>query len=392
MTASVAVSRRRRLWQELIGPDTRFVLIHFVLSRLIILAGGALTSMLLAADGRQELIPLLSDEGVQEGIRRLFVAGDANWYMRVVTGGYEAIPFSAAEQHNWAFFPLYPLIVIILGGTVDAGVIAANAFALVAARVLIHEVRDFESATVARWTILFVLYWPFSVMLSAFRPESLLLLFAVLAWAFARRGHWWLAWAAIALATLTRSQGLLTVLLLIDPIWAQREAIRRHPWPLILGAALPVLALGAFSLHLWDLTGDPLAWSHIQAAWGRQGLDPIGLVQRYWPLLFSRQDGWDWSLMGMLVVAFLGLATLLMLRVRRIGFATFTVAWVALPVLFGPTLIAIGRYANALFPVAITIASARSLRRYRLLILLVMAALLFGVGVWLSMGFKSVSP
>lgn len=395
MTASsepVTSSAARRWWGELTGPDSRFVLVHFLLSRAIFLAGGALTAMLVEAGTYAQLVPLATSSEVLDNVRTLLVNGDSGWYWTIVSSGYESIPFSAEEQHNWAFFPLFPILVRLVGGTIEGGVLAANIAAFAAVWILVREVREVASGSAARWTALFVLYWPMSGMLSTYRPESLLLLFAVLTWVFARRGHWWLAWIAVALATMARSQGFLVVLLMIDPIWAQRDQLRRHPWPLILGAAFPLLALGAFSLHLWDLTGDPLAWSHIQAAWNRTAIDPTQLVENYWPLLFVGSEGWDFAFFNLLVVGLVVGASLLMLRARRPGFAVFSLAWMALPVLFGATLMALGRYATTLFPVAMTLASTRALRRYRLMILLVMAGLLFGVGSWLSLGLRPLMP
>jgi hypothetical protein len=372
------------------GGDTWFVLVHFLTSRAIFLAGGVLTAMLLEAGAGSELLPLALSDEILAKLRQLVEHGDSHWYRRIVDSGYEAIPFSDREQHDWAFFPLYPLVVRALGGSLIAGVIASNVMAFLAVRILVHEVRVTESAVAARWTALFVLYWPFSGMLSGFRPEALLLLLAVLTWSFARRGHWWLAWIAVALATLTRSQGVLVALLLVEPLWAQRERVLRSPSPALLGATLPLVGIAAFSLHLGDLTGDPLAWAHIQSAWGRSGFAPMELFEKYWPPLFVTSGGWDFAALNTIVVGLVVLASLSMLRARRVGFALFSLAWVAVPTLLGPSLMAIGRFATALFPVFMTLATSRGLRRFRQTILAVMAGLLFGVGAWTGLGIKAV--
>ena len=41
------------------------------------------------------------------GLVRLY---DASWYATIAEHGYDAGPFDASAQHNWAFFPLHPLI------------------------------------------------------------------------------------------------------------------------------------------------------------------------------------------------------------------------------------------------------------------------------------------
>ena len=41
------------------------------------------------------------------GLVRLY---DASWYATIAEHGYDAGPFDASAQHNWAFFPLHPLL------------------------------------------------------------------------------------------------------------------------------------------------------------------------------------------------------------------------------------------------------------------------------------------
>jgi hypothetical protein len=191
---------------------------------------------------------------------------------------------------------------------------------------------------------------------------------------------------------MSRSQGALIALLMLEPMWAQREQLRRSPWALLLGALLPLAALGAFSAYLGSLTGDPLAWAHIQVAWGREGFDPLALLAKYWPPLFVADEGWDFTFMNMAVVGVTLAASIVMLRARHYGFALFSLAWVSVPALFGGQLISMTRYGTTLFPVFMVLATTRALRPYRLTILLVMSALLFGAGAWLSLELRAVMP
>ncbi len=273
--AGPAMSGRLREWR---ASDWWFVLVQFALSRALYLAVGVATTLLLAAEPTERLADLVGP--AWDAVRSLLVHGDSYWYRSIVQDGYTVMPFDASEARNWAFFPLFPVLVTLVGGSQAAGIALANVAALVATRLLMAEVRTGWGRGVARWTVLFLLFQPFSGMFSSFRPESLLLLFAVGAWVAARRGHWWLAFVCVALATLTRSQGVVVALLLIDPLWAQRDVLRRRPWPILLGPLLPIAALVGFSAYLGSLTGDPLAWAHIQAAWGRDGFDPLGSSTR----------------------------------------------------------------------------------------------------------------
>jgi hypothetical protein len=392
VTAVPAASRAQLAWRELIGRDTRFVLLHFLLSRLVFLAGGVMTAGLLVGSDHATVTTLLATEEFQERLRLLVFTGDSNWYQQIVADGYRDIPFSAERQQNWAFFPLYPMLVRAGGGSLLWGVLLSNLLAFAAVRLLAHEVRQTHSRRGAEWTVLFLLYWPASGWLSAYRPEALLLLSGVLVWAFARRGHWWLAWLAVAMATGARAQGLATVLLMLEPIWAQRQQLRRSPWALILGAVFPLIALGLFSWHLGDLTGDALAWLHIQETWGRTGIAPVAVVETYRSLPFVTAEGWDFALLNLITAFVVAVATVLLLAARRYGFALYSVAWTLAPALLGPTLISLSRYAAVAFPVFVGLGTSRWLRRLRLPLLLVFAALLFGYGAWLSLEIRAVRP
>ncbi len=43
----------------------------------------------------------------------IFSKGDVGWYMNIANDGYEARPFSATQLANWAFYPLWPLLLHI---------------------------------------------------------------------------------------------------------------------------------------------------------------------------------------------------------------------------------------------------------------------------------------
>ena len=46
----------------------------------------------------------------------LMPQGDGRWYVDIVTHGYQSAsqPPNYIKEHNWAFFPLYPLLVFLL--------------------------------------------------------------------------------------------------------------------------------------------------------------------------------------------------------------------------------------------------------------------------------------
>jgi hypothetical protein len=48
---------------------------------------------------------------VPEHLRELAMRSDGSWYISVARDGYEKKPFDLEKEHNWAFFPLYPLTI-----------------------------------------------------------------------------------------------------------------------------------------------------------------------------------------------------------------------------------------------------------------------------------------
>ncbi len=377
-----------------LGPDAGFVPLHVILSRFVYLGVGvatALLSQVAALPADQPTVWLHQLVGpAGEAVGGLLVQGDSAWYQRVVQDWYEAIPFEATEQHDWAFFPLFPSIVRALGSSTAAGILVANACLILANLLLVREVATFAGRIGARWTVLFVLYWPMSGMLSSFRPEALLLLLLVCVWMAGRRQRWWLAWTLVALATLTRPQGVFSALLLLEPMWAARHVLVRRPW-LLLGAMLPVIAIGVFSWHLGTLTGDPLAWIHIQAAWGRPGFDPAYFLDAYWPFPFVRYV-WDFSLLNAAFLVVAIVAAVAHLTRRHPGLALFTAAWALSPVIAVSNLIAMGRWLSVVFTIPLAMATHPRLRRARLPMLITSVALLAGVAAWISLDYRAVMP
>src|SRR5688572_14962556 len=154
-------------------------------------------------------------ETAGDALGRLVLHGDGVWYLGLIRDGYAPGPFTTGVLNNWAFFPFFPLVVGLLGGSVVAGLVVTNGATLVASRLLMAQVGADGGRRASRWTVLLLLYWPFSNMLSSFRPEAIILLASVGAWILARRGRWWAAWLCVAVAALCRPPGIVVGVLVI---------------------------------------------------------------------------------------------------------------------------------------------------------------------------------
>lgn len=208
---------------------------------------------------------------------------DSVWFLRIAEDGYGATENAAA-----AFYPLYPLLLgllgrVFLGHYVLAGVVISLATALGAFALLYRLAAPRLGEAGARRTVLYLAIFPFAVFLGAVYSESLFLFLAVASFVLAERGSYLGAGAVAGLAWLTRPLGIALLPALALIAW---RAPRRADALLRLGTAPAMFAL--YPLYLWWRLGDPFAFVHAEGAWSRH-VSPIGPLGGIWDGL---RAGW----------------------------------------------------------------------------------------------------
>jgi hypothetical protein len=219
--------------------------------------------------------PGLRNEGLAPGagpaLSELAMRGDGEWYVGIAERGYEAIAFDVARQHNWAFFPLMPLLLRAAGGVTGEVRVTGMALStglLLLALLGLHELAlalGLDEAS-ARRAVLYTALWPTSVFFSLPTTESLFLLLCVASGWGAATGRMGWAGLAGALASATRPNGLL-LLPLLGLLYLERTPGR--PRRDLLWLLLVPAGLAAFAAFLKATTGNALAFSDIQVRWGR---------------------------------------------------------------------------------------------------------------------------
>jgi len=297
-------------------------------------------------------------------------SADALWYLRIASQGY------ATDDGSGAFFPLYPLLVrlvgVLTGGRWLLAAYVVSNVALVVALVLLHRLTARElSPGTARRAVVYLCAFPTGFFLFAPYSESLFLALAIGTLYAARTQRWGLAAALGLLAATARSPGFLLALPLAIEAVLQYRAVRR-PRVLLHGAAAGLATVGGLVAYL-------AFWERLDGDWRR----PFELQKQGW----GKVEALPWETLwagakaavqfpginpgGYLLVDFavvlLVLATGVWVALRtRPTYGLYTWAGIVLPLLLmwpGRPLLSLPRIYLVLFPTVWAL--ARLAERYR---------------------------
>ena len=132
---------------------------------------------------------------------------DAVHYLDIATQGYHGT--------DMAFFPLYPLLIRIVGALAGnhliAGLLISNASFFFGLLYLYKLLEHEYDRAVARRAIFYVSIFPTAVYFAAVYTESLFFMLTVASFYYMRERMWWVAGALGFFAALTRVEGVLLV-------------------------------------------------------------------------------------------------------------------------------------------------------------------------------------
>ncbi len=210
---------------------------------------------------------------------------DSGWYLPLAKYGYSAILSTRAEtfnQANYAFFPLYPLIMHTLTYIVHdyfvSGLIVSNC-ALIIACVYLYKLAslDFDNQTSLR-AVRFALIWPISFIFSGVFTESLYFMLAVMLFYYTRKELWAIASLLGLFLALTRFVGVLILIpLLLEYLNSINFNFKKVGNDLFYFFLIPA-GLGIFAWYNFLLTNDAFAFLKVQFAWGRHLSNPFEVL------------------------------------------------------------------------------------------------------------------
>jgi hypothetical protein len=239
---------------------------------------------------------------------------DGSWYIEIARDGYHYQP---GMPSNAAFFPLYPLLIRAIHALLFlpendywwllTGIVLSNIALLVALGYFRSlSAIDVDQKTASR-AIIYLLIFPTTFFFSCVYSESLFLALTVSAFYYARKNRWLTACILTALATLTRSQGIIVLLPLLIEYLAQRNfRLQQVSWNATAFAFVPA-ALFAFVLFLKVNFGSWTIIFDLQNAWGRRLMwpwHPVAWLFRHAPALSpEHHDKLDFSFLLLLLGA-----------------------------------------------------------------------------------------
>jgi hypothetical protein len=178
--------------------------------------------------------------------------------------------------------------------------------------------------------VLLLAAFPTAFFLVISYPESLALVFLLAAFLAMRRQLWLVAGLAAAGATMTSFYLVIVVAALVFEYGDQRRHARgsavpdvKDAVPLALLGVPAALCIGAWMLVDDHLFGDPLAFVHAQANWGRHVAFPWTLAHRtlgdlvHWRFLDTSTQSFMELFDTVTVLVLVALAVYVYLRVRR---------------------------------------------------------------------------
>jgi hypothetical protein len=301
---------------------------------------------------------------------------DTSWYLSIAEHGYRPVPLEGALA-NYAFFPLYPLLIRwvgwFFGSAFIGGLVVSNVAFIMACVFLYRLVALDRDAATARRAVKYLFAAPAAFLFSAVLSESLYLALAVMCFYFARTRQWWAVGQAGFFLALSRGPGVLVAIPLLYIYLEQRRFSLRRVRLDVLWLALLPAGLGVFLFFNWELTGDALSFARIQlTGWGHELQNPLAALWEAMTVgdVFISFNGWFMAVVLTLTVA--------LLRKLGVAYALFALISIVLPLAYSEPGGSMVRYAVVIFPLYIVAARVSNGRPWLDQAITIISALLQG--------------
>lgn len=256
---------------------------------------------------------------------------DTTSYVDIAMRGYDEGPFGIYEYKNWAFFPLYPLLIklfaypfsLVGGGLASvntflmSGVFVSSIFLALSLYVLDEILTRLKLDKIQKSlaTVLFLAF-PASYFNTLIYTESLHLLLTLLLIYFLFTNRIYLSFIVLSLSLVTRVNSV--VLLPVIIIWFLYKngySLIKQP-AFLAGVLTTALPITSYFLYMKSLTGEFFAPVKIQHAWNNS-YEPFGVFTTYLRV-YGLNIRYEFILSIILLLLVLAFIIYLVLKIRRI--------------------------------------------------------------------------
>jgi len=194
----------------------------------------------------------------------MWAVWDSGWYLQVAEQWYPQV--LEAGKTNYGFFPLYPLLMRLLGAVIGskliAGIIISNVCLIGACVFIFKLVKLSADEDTALRSVKYLFLFPSAFILSGVFSEPLFLLLAIMCFYYAEKGQWIVCGAMGYLASLTRSNGVLIALpIAFEYLRSKDFKLRNIRWDVFALVLIPLGSL-TFAVYCYHQTGNLLAYAY----------------------------------------------------------------------------------------------------------------------------------
>ena len=306
-----------------------------------------------------------------------------------------------------AFFPLYPILIKLMGNIFGSNLVSFNLSGIIIslAAFFIGLIGFYKlllldfSKKVSKFSVLALLVFPTSFYFGAIYTESLFFALAVWALFMARQKKWLVASILAMLLTATRFVGIIIIpVILVEwlmTVWKNKDWLKKLPWSMMITP----LGLFSYMYFLLRKVGDQIAFFNTMSSFGEQRSSHLillpqvfyryvfkilpNLTTTFWPIIFTTYFEFMIGLIFLIVILFA-------FKKLRLSYWLFLVFGYLIPT-FSGSFSSLPRYVLVLFPLYILagLLADKSKKIFFAIeiisfILLVVSFSLFARGYWLS--------
>ncbi len=270
---------------------------------------------------------------------------DSGHYLGISQNGY-------TEKYQYAFFPLYPLLIKIVSyfiGSYLSSALVISLLSTICGLVIFFAILKEEFKNTSKKILLSLLFFPTSFYLLIPYTEGLFFLLTMVFFYFLKR-NLFISCIACGLGIVTRVTGFALLAVLIYELVKERSRAK------ILYITVTLVPFSIYLLYLLLETGSPLSFLEAQTHWQRNlSLPFIGFWNTLIKIFTPSFDKIDLNNIFNLLFAVFGIGIALRgLRFLRLKYSIYSIVSLMLPLLTG-NLTSIPRFLVIIFPVFILI-------------------------------------